>query len=142
MFQWEICPRLSRQEFEDLPLEHAILSFIRDLRHSRDIIYLTDVSVDYLHQPWRAFATIINKCLSGKETRIDKICLSRAQILWDEGTGTKPGVLNVPKYDSKSYKESWGDSDEEDDDEDDFEDDVDNNDDDSDNNDENEDERT
>ncbi|GJT39909.1 hypothetical protein Tco_0939774 [Tanacetum coccineum] len=51
-------------------------------RHTRDITYLTDVNVDYLHQPWRAFATIINKCLSGKETRMDKIRLSRAQILW------------------------------------------------------------
>ncbi|GKE66520.1 hypothetical protein Tco_1520681 [Tanacetum coccineum] len=49
-----------RQEFEDLPLEHDILSFIRDLGHSRDIIYLSDVSVDYLNQPWRAFASIIN----------------------------------------------------------------------------------
>ncbi|GKB42425.1 hypothetical protein Tco_0887367 [Tanacetum coccineum] len=38
----------------------------------------------------------------------------------DEGTGTKPGVLDVPKYDSKSDKETWGDSgEEEDDDEDD-----------------------
>ncbi|GKG62650.1 hypothetical protein Tco_0634423, partial [Tanacetum coccineum] len=34
----------------------------------------------------------------------------------DEGTGIKPGVPNVPKYDSESEKESWGDSDEEDDD--------------------------
>nr|GEU86348.1 hypothetical protein [Tanacetum cinerariifolium] len=52
-----------------------------DLRHFGDIIYLTDVSVDYLHQPCKTFATIINKCLSGKETRMDKIRLSRAQIL-------------------------------------------------------------
>nr|GEZ47874.1 hypothetical protein [Tanacetum cinerariifolium] len=29
-------------EFEDLPLEHDILSFIRDIRHSGDIINLTD----------------------------------------------------------------------------------------------------
>ncbi|GKF37360.1 hypothetical protein Tco_0114118 [Tanacetum coccineum] len=34
----------------------------------------------------------------------------------DEGTGTKPGVSDVPKYDSESEKESWGDSGEEDDD--------------------------
>ncbi|GJV32470.1 hypothetical protein Tco_1392870 [Tanacetum coccineum] len=64
-----------RQKFEDLLLEHDILSFIRDLGPSIDIIYLSDVSVDYLHQPCRAFATIINKCLSGKETRMDKIRL-------------------------------------------------------------------
>nr|GEW88484.1 integrase, catalytic region, zinc finger, CCHC-type, peptidase aspartic, catalytic [Tanacetum cinerariifolium] len=33
-------------------------------RHTEDITYLTDVNVDYLHQTWRAFATVINKCLS------------------------------------------------------------------------------
>nr|GEU85856.1 putative reverse transcriptase domain-containing protein [Tanacetum cinerariifolium] len=76
------CPKNPRQTFDDLPLEFDILSLIRDLGHSRDIIYLFDVSVDCLHQPWRAFATAINKCLSGKETRMDKIRLSRAQILW------------------------------------------------------------
>ncbi|GJV13715.1 hypothetical protein Tco_1355256 [Tanacetum coccineum] len=45
----------------------------------------------------------------------------------DEGTGAKPGVPDVPKYDSESDKESWGDNGEEDDDdEDDTEDDDDN----------------
>ncbi|GJR14437.1 hypothetical protein Tco_0797089 [Tanacetum coccineum] len=34
----------------------------------------------------------------------------------NEGTSTEPGVPDVPKYDSKSQKESWGDSGEEDDD--------------------------
>ncbi|GJW83266.1 hypothetical protein Tco_0156411 [Tanacetum coccineum] len=53
-----------------------------NLRHTGDITYLTDVNVNYLHQRWRAFATVINKCLSGKETGMDKIRLSRAQILW------------------------------------------------------------
>ncbi|GJT61999.1 retrovirus-related pol polyprotein from transposon TNT 1-94 [Tanacetum coccineum] len=78
----EICPKIPGQEFEDLLLKHDILPFIKDLGHSRDIICLSDVNVDYLYQPWRAFATIINKCLSGKETVMDKIHLSRAQILW------------------------------------------------------------
>ncbi|GJY52182.1 hypothetical protein Tco_0443029 [Tanacetum coccineum] len=58
----------------------------------------------------------------------------------DEGTGTKPGVHDVPKYDYESEKESWGDNGEEDDDEDDSEDeDNDGNDDDS-NHDDNDDE--
>ncbi|GJR11265.1 hypothetical protein Tco_0793917 [Tanacetum coccineum] len=58
----------------------ATVSFHKDLGHSGDIIYLTDVNVDYLHQPWRAFATVINKCLSGKETRMDKIRLSQKAL--------------------------------------------------------------
>ncbi|GJW57761.1 hypothetical protein Tco_0104492 [Tanacetum coccineum] len=44
----------------------------------------------------------------------------------DEGTGTKPRVPDVPKYDSDSNKVSWGDSGEEDDDKDDTKDDDDN----------------
>ncbi|GJR00537.1 hypothetical protein Tco_0523521 [Tanacetum coccineum] len=71
-----------KQVFDDLPLEHDILSFIKDLGHTGDITYLTDVNVHYLYQPWRAFSTVINKCLSGKEIGMDKIRLSRAQILW------------------------------------------------------------
>ncbi|GJY86463.1 hypothetical protein Tco_0500489 [Tanacetum coccineum] len=73
------CPKIPGQKFKDLPLEHDILSFIGNLGHTRDITYLTDVNVDYLHQPWRAFATVINKCLSGKETGMDKIFLSHAK---------------------------------------------------------------
>ncbi|GJX68316.1 hypothetical protein Tco_0304043, partial [Tanacetum coccineum] len=72
------CLKIPGQKFEDLPLEHYILSFMRDLGHTEYITHLTDVNVDYFHQPWRAFVTIINKCLSGKETRMDKIHLSRA----------------------------------------------------------------
>ncbi|GJX31360.1 retrovirus-related pol polyprotein from transposon TNT 1-94 [Tanacetum coccineum] len=84
-----------RQVFENLPLEQDILAFIRDLRHTGDITYLTDVNVDYLHQPWRAFVTIINKCLSGKETGMDKIRLSRAQIFWDS---KKTNKMSYPRF--------------------------------------------
>ncbi|GKB99288.1 hypothetical protein Tco_0985425, partial [Tanacetum coccineum] len=87
------------QVFEDLPLEQDILSFIRDLGHTGDITYLTDVNVDYLHQPWRAFATIINKCLSSKETGIDKIRLSHAQILWIEYKDAKnTNKMSYPRF--------------------------------------------
>ncbi|GJU75145.1 hypothetical protein Tco_1272215 [Tanacetum coccineum] len=73
----QFCPKIPRQVFEDLLLEQDILSFIKDLGHTGDITYLTDVNVDYLHQPWRAFATVIHKCLSGKEIGMEKIPLSR-----------------------------------------------------------------
>ncbi|GJW01270.1 hypothetical protein Tco_1556521 [Tanacetum coccineum] len=61
-----ICPRIPGQEFDEPPSEEEALSFIRELGHSRDIKYITDVIVDHLHQPWRTFASIINKCLYGK----------------------------------------------------------------------------
>ncbi|GJX94507.1 retrovirus-related pol polyprotein from transposon TNT 1-94 [Tanacetum coccineum] len=61
-----ICPKILGQEFDEPPSEEETISFIRELGHSREIKYIIDVSFDHLHQPWRAFATIINKCLSGK----------------------------------------------------------------------------
>ncbi|GJQ95347.1 hypothetical protein Tco_0006486 [Tanacetum coccineum] len=78
----QICPNLPGQKFVDPPFEEEILAFIRKLGYSRDIKSLSDVKVDTLHQPWRTFGTIINKCLSGKVTGLDKLRISRAQIIW------------------------------------------------------------
>ncbi|GJR74488.1 retrovirus-related pol polyprotein from transposon TNT 1-94 [Tanacetum coccineum] len=112
----QFCPKILGQKFEDLSLEHDILSFIRDLGHSRDIIYLSDVSVDCLHQPWRAFATIINKCLSGKETGMDKIhmshdtmntamrYISRHEDTQVYGTILPKDLTNQAMLESKAYK--------------------------------------
>ncbi|GKB80430.1 hypothetical protein Tco_0947325 [Tanacetum coccineum] len=51
------------QEFDESPTKEEALSFICELGHSREIKYITDVIVDHLHQPWRTFESIINKCL-------------------------------------------------------------------------------
>ncbi|GJW58597.1 hypothetical protein Tco_0105328 [Tanacetum coccineum] len=52
------------------------------LGHTGDITSLNDVVVDQMHQPWRTFAALINRSLSGKTSGLDKLCLSRAQIIW------------------------------------------------------------
>ncbi|GJW67436.1 retrovirus-related pol polyprotein from transposon TNT 1-94 [Tanacetum coccineum] len=52
----QICPKLPNQQFEELPFEEAILTFLRDLGHSGEIKVITDVNVNKLHQPWRSFA--------------------------------------------------------------------------------------
>ncbi|GKA45796.1 hypothetical protein Tco_0738592 [Tanacetum coccineum] len=78
----QICPRLPNQEFDELPSQEEIVTFIKELGHKSDIKSITDVVIDQMHQPWRTFASIINKCQSGKITGLDKIRLSRAQILW------------------------------------------------------------
>ncbi|GJV47028.1 hypothetical protein Tco_1437240 [Tanacetum coccineum] len=77
-----ICPKIPGQEFDKPPSEEETLSFIRELGHSGEIKYITDVIVDHLHQPWRTFVSLINKCLCGKVSGLDKIRLSRVQILW------------------------------------------------------------
>ncbi|GJT39160.1 hypothetical protein Tco_0939025 [Tanacetum coccineum] len=75
----QICPKVSNEKFEEPPLGH-----------SGEIRKITDVNVNKLHQPWRSFAAIINKCLSGK-TSYDSLRLSQAQILW--------GMYNNKKVD-------------------------------------------
>nr|GEZ23750.1 hypothetical protein [Tanacetum cinerariifolium] len=59
-----------------------ILDFIRFLGHSATIRTLTDVNINKLYQPWRSFAAIINKFLTGKSSGYDSFRLSQAQILW------------------------------------------------------------
>nr|GFA67738.1 hypothetical protein [Tanacetum cinerariifolium] len=77
-----ISPRIPSQSFAELPFEEEILEFLRKLRHSDEIRHLTDVNVKKLYQPWRSFALVINKCLTGKSYGIDSFRLSQAQILW------------------------------------------------------------
>ncbi|GJS39398.1 hypothetical protein Tco_0564441 [Tanacetum coccineum] len=55
---------------------------LEDLGHSGEITVITDVNVNKLHQPWRSFAAVINKCQCGKSTGYDSLRLSQAQILW------------------------------------------------------------
>ncbi|GJZ26259.1 hypothetical protein Tco_0570512 [Tanacetum coccineum] len=69
----QICPKLSDQQFEELPFEEEILTFLRDLGHSGEIKVITDVNVNKLHQPWRSFAAVINKFLS-----------DYAYLLWED----------------------------------------------------------
>nr|GFC80724.1 hypothetical protein [Tanacetum cinerariifolium] len=77
-----ICPRVHGQSFDEPPFKEEIVSFIRFLGHSAAIRTFTDVNINKLYQPWRSFAAIINKCLTGKSFGYDSLRLSQAQILW------------------------------------------------------------
>ncbi|GKB94356.1 hypothetical protein Tco_0980493 [Tanacetum coccineum] len=52
----EICPRLPNQDFGGPPSDEEM--------------------------PWRTFAAVINRCIYGKSTGLDRLRPSRAQILW------------------------------------------------------------
>ncbi|GJY43543.1 hypothetical protein Tco_0431756 [Tanacetum coccineum] len=97
---FKIYPRVQGQDFDALPNDEEIMSFLRDLSHTREIHSLNDVVVDQMHQPWRTFAALINRSLSGKKTGLDKLRLSRAQILWastEEPTGKSKRVKRHAK---------------------------------------------
>nr|GFB77598.1 hypothetical protein [Tanacetum cinerariifolium] len=63
-----IYPRVHGQNFDKLPTDEDIVSFFKELGHTEEIKSITNVVVDQMHQPWRTFATIFNRSLSGKTT--------------------------------------------------------------------------
>nr|GEW53540.1 hypothetical protein [Tanacetum cinerariifolium] len=147
-----ICLKIPGQQFDEPPSEEEALSFIRTLGHSREIKYITDksdlsISSEETHskkKPTKAKKDTTstkkpaNKLKPTNLKAAVKAIRGKGCSGIDEGTGSKPGVLDVPKYDFESDKESWGNSDKEDDDDkDDKEDDEDNED--ESNNDENDD---
>ncbi|GJV32794.1 hypothetical protein Tco_1393194 [Tanacetum coccineum] len=77
---FQICPRVQGRDFNPLPSEEDTMSFLRELTHTVEINSFNDVVVDQMH-PWRTFAALINRGLSGKTSGLDKLRLSRAQIL-------------------------------------------------------------
>nr|GEW24805.1 reverse transcriptase domain-containing protein [Tanacetum cinerariifolium] len=106
-----ICLRVHGQSFDEPPFEEEILAFIRFLRRSAAIKTLTDVNINMLYQPWRSFATIINKCLTRKRSGYDSLRLSQAQILWGllvkerkekDKIGSKPDKNEKPEF-----KKGW-----------------------------------
>nr|GFA03265.1 hypothetical protein [Tanacetum cinerariifolium] len=66
-----ICPRIPGQAFAKLPFKEEILEFIWFLGHGVTIRTLTNVNINKLYYPWRSFAVIINKCLTGKSSGYD-----------------------------------------------------------------------
>ncbi|GJT32289.1 retrovirus-related pol polyprotein from transposon TNT 1-94 [Tanacetum coccineum] len=63
---FKICPRVQGQDFDAIPTDEEILSFLRELGHSGELNSLNDVVVDQMHQPWRTFVALINRSLSGR----------------------------------------------------------------------------
>nr|GEV08481.1 hypothetical protein [Tanacetum cinerariifolium] len=86
-----IFPRLPHQPFVKPPFEEEILAFLHFLGHNVVIRKLTDVNNNKLHQPWRSFAVIINKCLTGKSSGYDSLRNSNAyKEYYAVATGATP----------------------------------------------------
>ncbi|GKA27517.1 hypothetical protein Tco_0713685 [Tanacetum coccineum] len=76
-----ISPRVPNKEFVAPPHNDALVTFLKQLGYKGSLDLIFDMYVDHMYQPWRTFATIINKCLSGKTSGNDRLRQSRAQIL-------------------------------------------------------------
>nr|GEX10060.1 hypothetical protein [Tanacetum cinerariifolium] len=77
-----ICPRVKGEDFTDVPDDDTTLIFLIDLGYKGLLNRHTNMFVDYMHQPWRTLAAIINKCFSKKTASNDKLKKFRIDILW------------------------------------------------------------
>nr|GEZ35432.1 hypothetical protein [Tanacetum cinerariifolium] len=100
-----ISPRVPGQSFAELPFEEEILEFLTFLGHSAQIKTLTDVNVNKLYQPWRSFAAVINKCLTGKSTGFDSLRLSAAAKCKQPARARSPTEpLDVERIEAEQLK--------------------------------------
>ncbi|GJZ20621.1 hypothetical protein Tco_0557211 [Tanacetum coccineum] len=66
--------------------EIQILEFIKTLGYDEDpeikLIALFKMVTTRLHQQWRAILSVLNRCLTGKDSSWDTVILPKLQILW------------------------------------------------------------
>ncbi|GKC57025.1 hypothetical protein Tco_1084623 [Tanacetum coccineum] len=91
----QICPKLPNQEFNDLPSEDDLVTFIKELGYSRNCEMLSAICTDQMHQPWRTFVSDINrktlciKLATEKLVQQEKLSTSYKTYL-DYATGKVP----------------------------------------------------
>ncbi|GJW72956.1 hypothetical protein Tco_0132326 [Tanacetum coccineum] len=73
--------QIPNKEFVAPPPHDAIVTFIKSLGYKGSLEFLSDLYIDHMYQLWRTFASIINRCVFGKTSALDRLRLSRAQIL-------------------------------------------------------------
>ncbi|GJR72890.1 hypothetical protein Tco_0085255 [Tanacetum coccineum] len=78
----DICPRVEGEEFTELQNNDDTLTFLIYLGYKGPLHKYTSMYVDYMSQPWRTLAAIINKCLSGKTASNERLRKSRIDIIW------------------------------------------------------------
>ncbi|GJR79675.1 hypothetical protein Tco_0150460 [Tanacetum coccineum] len=83
----DICLRVQNQSFTVPPSSDSLLEFLLDLGYKGQLKHTSKMYVDQMHQPWRTFGAIINRCLWGKTLSNDRLRPSRIgiflqDILW------------------------------------------------------------
>ncbi|GJU55825.1 integrase, catalytic region, zinc finger, CCHC-type containing protein [Tanacetum coccineum] len=103
---FQICPRVHALDFDELPSDEFIVSFLKELGHTGEIKSITNVVVDQMHQPWRTFATIINRSLSGKTSGLDKLRVTPPKKARKFKKHASPKITTVPASPNEPTKKS------------------------------------
>ncbi|GKB75659.1 hypothetical protein Tco_0942554 [Tanacetum coccineum] len=68
--------------FTPPPNVNTIISFVNDLGYPNAVRNISGIVTNDMYQPWRALATIINLCLTGKTSGFERPRAPVLQILW------------------------------------------------------------
>ncbi|GJV54296.1 hypothetical protein Tco_1450037, partial [Tanacetum coccineum] len=67
----------------ELPLTgDTVIDFVNQLGYPEPVEFISNIRVNYVYLPWRAILTMINQCLTGKTSGIDKPRHLVLQMLW------------------------------------------------------------
>ncbi|GKB57811.1 hypothetical protein Tco_0913997, partial [Tanacetum coccineum] len=62
----QITPVNNNRAFSSPPTPDILVEFVNKLGYLKEVMHLSNVTTNDMFQPWRALATIINLCLTGK----------------------------------------------------------------------------
>nr|GEU74936.1 reverse transcriptase domain-containing protein [Tanacetum cinerariifolium] len=137
-----ISPRLPNQTFDELPFEEEIMAFLRYLGHSGEIRKLTDLNINKNSAAYEEYYAVasgaaplktkasVRKTQSSSDTTITPPIAAgtrlstlakgkqpdKSSTTKDKGTGSLPGILDVPA-DESDEEIFWKSTDKDDDDE-------------------------
>nr|GEU47982.1 hypothetical protein [Tanacetum cinerariifolium] len=124
----QICPRIPNQQFDELPFEEEILSFLRELGHRAEPLKTkasvrkkqssSDNTVPPPTSKGKRLKTSAKVDIPPKEKQPAKSSKAKGA---DEETGIIPRFLDVPTYESDDEEISWKSNNQDDDDDDDDE---------------------
>ncbi|GJW35783.1 hypothetical protein Tco_0058703, partial [Tanacetum coccineum] len=78
----QITPVDNNRAFSSPPTPDTLVEFVNELGYPKEVVHLSNVTTNDMFQPWRALATIINLCLTGKTSGFERPRAPVLQILW------------------------------------------------------------
>ena len=75
-------PTVDNIEYTAPPNPADIMDFIKELEYPSEVSEFSSVSTDDMSQPWRAIMSLINLCLTGKNSGYKRLSALSIQILW------------------------------------------------------------
>ncbi|GKD67449.1 hypothetical protein Tco_1309557 [Tanacetum coccineum] len=78
----QITPVDKNRAFSSPPTPDTLVDFVNKLGYPKEVMHLSNVTTNDMFQPWRALATIINLCLTGKTSGFERPRAPVLQILW------------------------------------------------------------